>query len=122
MYSWCELSVLTPLYNLHTDFLTTHQRPNQCSQSDFLFSWFRCVLSRSHQSWSSHLPLALLYYDFILTLPLEAERFWASRQSWVSTFLYLNRYTALLFHIPVIYEYFYVMPESVSTQTFLTLT
>ena len=66
---------------------------------------------------SSHITTtALLYYDFLLTLPLEAERFWTGRRSWASIFFYLNRYTAILFHIPVIYELFYLMPESVSPQ------
>ncbi|KAI1790894.1 hypothetical protein LXA43DRAFT_890138, partial [Ganoderma leucocontextum] len=60
--------------------------------------------------------VALLFYDFILTLPHEAERFWTGRRSWASVFFFLNRYTAILFHIPVIYEIFYVMPESVSQQ------
>ena len=57
---------------------------------------------------------ALLYYDFLLTISLEVERYWTGRRSWASVFFFLNRYTAILSHVPVIYEFFFVMSESVS--------
>lgn len=46
---------------------------------------------------------AILYYDYALTLPMEIDRFWATRSiSWASGFFYLNRYLTLLGHIPLV--------------------
>lgn len=59
---------------------------------------------------------ALLYYDFILTIPQEVERYWTGRLTWPSFLFFLNRYTAVLGHIPVIAEFFGVLPEPVSLQ------
>jgi hypothetical protein len=52
--------------------------------------------------------ITILFYDYALTLPLEVDRFWnRKRLSWVSALFYVNRYTSLLAHIPVIAEYFW---------------
>ena len=56
---------------------------------------------------------AILYYDFILTLPLEVERYWTGSYSWASTFFFVNRYMSVLSHGPVIYEFFALIPEEV---------
>ncbi|KAF9523559.1 hypothetical protein CPB83DRAFT_862709 [Crepidotus variabilis] len=50
----------------------------------------------------------LLYYDYFLTLHLEHARFWSNKRrlTWVSLFFYLNRYIALLGHIPIIFRDF----------------
>ncbi|TBU38854.1 hypothetical protein BD309DRAFT_483972 [Dichomitus squalens] len=52
--------------------------------------------------------LAILYYDYALTIGAEVERFWMRRRSLVSHIFFLNRYLALIGHIPVIYEFFWV--------------
>jgi hypothetical protein len=45
----------------------------------------------------------ILYYDYLLTLPLEIQRFWTLRTfSWATFFFFFNRYLAILGHIPVI--------------------
>ncbi|RPD60831.1 hypothetical protein L227DRAFT_85243 [Lentinus tigrinus ALCF2SS1-6] len=54
---------------------------------------------------------AMLYYDFLLTLPLEVERYWTGGRSWASVFFFVNRYMAVLCHLPVVYEFFGNMPE-----------
>ncbi len=52
--------------------------------------------------------IAILYYDYWLTLPLEIERYWALKGFTTARFLfYLNRYTSLFAHVPVIVAYFW---------------
>ncbi|EJF59266.1 hypothetical protein DICSQDRAFT_128421 [Dichomitus squalens LYAD-421 SS1] len=59
------------------------------------------------------LPLvAILYYDYALTIVAEVERFWMRRWSLVSLIFFLNRYLSLLGHIPVAYELFGVYDAS----------
>ncbi|KAI0744810.1 hypothetical protein C8Q76DRAFT_789289 [Earliella scabrosa] len=65
----------------------------------------------------SSVSFAILYYDFILTLPLEIERYWKSRISWGSVFFFLNRYVSILSHIPIVYEYFGEISESWAIST-----
>ncbi|OSD03712.1 hypothetical protein PYCCODRAFT_1434104 [Trametes coccinea BRFM310] len=60
--------------------------------------------------------LAILYYDFVLTIPQEIERFWSRKLSWPSFLFFLNRYLSVIGHIPVIIEFFGVIPESVSVR------
>ncbi|EIW56667.1 uncharacterized protein TRAVEDRAFT_49485 [Trametes versicolor FP-101664 SS1] len=67
----------------------------------------------------SAVAFALLYYDFILTIPQEVERYWTGRVTWPSFLFFLNRYTAVLGHIPVIAEFFGVLPEPVPTLFFI---
>jgi hypothetical protein len=56
--------------------------------------------------------IALLYYDYLLTLPLEVSRFWDSRRlTWASSFFYLNRYLSLLGHAPVAFQYMWTNPN-----------
>lgn len=52
--------------------------------------------------------LAILYYDYFLTLPAEVTYFWLSRNkiTWASSFFFMNRYLSLLGHIPVFFESF----------------
>ncbi|KAI9443985.1 hypothetical protein H4582DRAFT_2125947 [Lactarius indigo] len=49
-------------------------------------------------------PVAILYYDYALTLSREVEYFWPNpyRTGWVSSVFFLNRYFAILGHIPII--------------------
>ncbi|KAI9068857.1 hypothetical protein FKP32DRAFT_1560931 [Trametes sanguinea] len=64
----------------------------------------------------SSLAFAILYYDFVLTIPQEIERFWTRKLSWPSFLFFLNRYLSVIGHIPVIIEFFAVIPESLSCQ------
>ncbi|TBU51489.1 hypothetical protein BD310DRAFT_834222, partial [Dichomitus squalens] len=54
----------------------------------------------------------ILYYDYALTIGAEVERFWMRRQSLVSLIFFLNRYLALIGHVPMIYELFWVNDTS----------
>ena len=60
--------------------------------------------------------VAILYYDSILTLPLEVDRFWLRRSplSRASLVFFMMRYLSIIFSVPVLYETFGLMPESVS--------
>ncbi|EIW56669.1 uncharacterized protein TRAVEDRAFT_49487 [Trametes versicolor FP-101664 SS1] len=60
----------------------------------------------------SSVAFALLYYDFVLTIPQEVERYWERKFSLPSFLFFLNRYMSVLCHIPVIVEFFGVIPES----------
>ncbi|KAI0632837.1 hypothetical protein C8Q77DRAFT_849115 [Trametes polyzona] len=60
----------------------------------------------------SSIAFALLYYDFVLTIPQEVERYWRRKFSFPSFLFYLNRYMSVLSHIPVIIEFFGVFPET----------
>ncbi|KAI1794503.1 hypothetical protein LXA43DRAFT_995301 [Ganoderma leucocontextum] len=54
---------------------------------------------------------SLLFYDYCLTLGIEIEHFWKrARVSAVSTLFVLNRYLSLLGQIPIIVEYFVILP------------
>ncbi|RPD77000.1 hypothetical protein L226DRAFT_521662 [Lentinus tigrinus ALCF2SS1-7] len=55
---------------------------------------------------------ALLYYDYTLTVGAEIERFWYRSWSVVSFGFFLNRYLSLLGHIPVMYELYASMSQS----------
>lgn len=48
-------------------------------------------------------PIAILYYDYMLTLSREVEYFWPNpyRTGWVSSIFFLNRYFAIFGHIPI---------------------
>lgn len=54
----------------------------------------------------------LVLYDYILTFPLELERFWSPLQmrQWGTFIFIVNRYIGLLGHVPIIYSYFFVPP------------
>ena len=63
----------------------------------------------------------MLYYDYTLTLTREIEHFWrGARLSLASTLFVLNRYLGLLGPIPVFFEYFVYLPQSVSLRIFGT--
>jgi len=51
---------------------------------------------------------ALLYYDYFMTLPLEAERFWAFKTNLVSALFYFNRYVCVIGHLPIIAQYLWL--------------
>ena len=62
----------------------------------------------------SSLAAAILYFDFFLTLPAEVDRYWTGNGcSWASLLFFMNRYMSIFCHIPIIYEFFWSMPESV---------
>jgi len=49
--------------------------------------------------------IVILYYDYVLTVQIEIERYWNPQcLTWASALFFVNRYGALLGHIPVIYE------------------
>lgn len=52
--------------------------------------------------------LAILYYDYFLTLPVEIAYFWPPKHrfTWASSLFLANRYLSLFGHIPVIMESF----------------
>ncbi|KAI9443987.1 hypothetical protein H4582DRAFT_2095344 [Lactarius indigo] len=49
-------------------------------------------------------PVAILYYDYVLTLSREVEYFWPNpyRTGWVSSVFFLNRYAAIFGYIPIV--------------------
>ena len=51
--------------------------------------------------------LAILYYDYLLTLPWEIQFLWSSgkQQGWVTVACLLNRYLPLFGHIPLAVSY-----------------
>ncbi|KAI0294108.1 hypothetical protein B0F90DRAFT_1670576 [Multifurca ochricompacta] len=54
------------------------------------------------------IAFSILYYDYIITLSAEVEFFWPKKRrlTWPSALFLLNRYLAILGHIPVIFEVF----------------
>ncbi|OBZ66937.1 hypothetical protein A0H81_13278 [Grifola frondosa] len=60
----------------------------------------------------SLIALTLLYYDFVLTIPMEVERYWTGSCSWASFLYFVNRYLSILSVIPVIFEFFGDMSET----------
>ena len=51
--------------------------------------------------------IAILYYDYLLTLPAEVDHFWRSRSlTWASTSFLALRYVALLGHVPLFFPIF----------------
>ncbi len=52
------------------------------------------------------LSLAILYYDYLLTLPLEIQFLWSpGKQGWLTVACLLNRYLAVFGHIPLAVSY-----------------
>jgi len=50
---------------------------------------------------------AILYYDYFLTLPGEIAAYWcAGSHTWASIVFLVNRYTAVLGHLPLLYLVF----------------
>ena len=49
---------------------------------------------------------AILYFEYLLTLEAELETFWRRGVSLPKLGFFLNRYLAVLGHIPVLYEFF----------------
>ncbi|KAI0752133.1 hypothetical protein C8Q74DRAFT_1373916 [Fomes fomentarius] len=60
----------------------------------------------------SAVSFAILYYDFVLTIPQEVDRYWKRRLSWGSALFFLNRYSSVLSHIPIIYEYYWDVSQT----------
>jgi len=72
------------------------------------------LLSDSYSSWpwiSNIAPLtaySILYYDYFLTLSKEVNSFWrAGSHSWASILFLVNRYMALLGHVPILFLVFW---------------
>ena len=65
-------------------------------------------------------PPAILIYDFVLTFSMEVERYWKGKSSFrgASLLFFINRYLSVVLSFPVVYEYFWPMPESVSSWSF----
>ena len=58
--------------------------------------------------------VGVLCYDFVTTIHLVVERYWSRPRTWASILFFLNRYTAMIAHAPIFYEFFGLMPELVS--------
>jgi hypothetical protein len=51
---------------------------------------------------------AILLYDYCLTFAAEVERCWSARRlNWGLGFFYLNRYSTLFGHVPIMLEFFW---------------
>ena len=50
--------------------------------------------------------VALLYYDWILTLPLEIRRVWASKFTFGTYLFFINRYVSVIAYIPIVLSLF----------------
>ncbi|KDR79152.1 hypothetical protein GALMADRAFT_137042 [Galerina marginata CBS 339.88] len=57
---------------------------------------------------------AIIYYDYLLTLPAEYSRYWTGKRkiSFASIMFYLNRYLTFLGHIPVILQVFWAESDA----------
>ncbi|TFY77035.1 hypothetical protein EWM64_g6978 [Hericium alpestre] len=54
----------------------------------------------------------VLYYDYVLTLPMEFECYWQPGSlNLASGIFFVNRYVALAGHIPIVYQCFVPMPD-----------
>lgn len=53
---------------------------------------------------ASHPTPALLYYDYLITLPDEVQHFWFKRPTAVTVFFFLNRYLNLIGNVPLILQ------------------
>ncbi|KAF7292111.1 hypothetical protein MIND_01237800 [Mycena indigotica] len=68
----------------------------------------------------------LLFYDYLLTLPLETARFWPAasrhRVSAVNVLFFVNRYGTLFGNIPVVMQYFWTgRPSAVKLSVCISL-
>lgn len=64
---------------------------------------------------SRHTIAVILYYEYVLTLPTEVRQYWQKgRWSLATVLFFLNRYVAIISHVPIVYEYFFQSSESVS--------
>ena len=65
-------------------------------------------------SYPGYCVSAILFYDYALTFWMEVERFWArGRPTVISSCFFLNRYLALLGHVPVMVEFYASHDQSV---------
>ncbi|KAI0078646.1 hypothetical protein K474DRAFT_892514 [Panus rudis PR-1116 ss-1] len=87
-------------------------------ESYFLFFAQSIYISRCSVAAS----LAILYYDWLLTLPSEVEYYWKRKWSTTSFFYFLNRYCSLLAHIPVIVEFYADLSEESFHQLYSAVT
>ena len=68
--------------------------------------WVSLPPSHSSLMLSMSKPVILLY-DYLLSLPLEAEVYWRSSQwTWASCLYYIIRYVSLVMTIPIGLEFF----------------
>ncbi|KAI0742660.1 hypothetical protein C8Q80DRAFT_920673 [Daedaleopsis nitida] len=61
---------------------------------------------------SSAITFSILFYDYVLTLDLEIQRFWNRRFTLVTFGFYLNRYLALFGNVPAIFEFYWPHAQS----------
>ncbi|KAJ8689337.1 hypothetical protein PTI98_013367 [Pleurotus ostreatus] len=79
-----------------------------CGAMDTQLTASELQIQNNVKSYLSLAAVTILYYDYWLTLPLEIERYWALEGFTTARFLfYLNRYTSLFAHVPVIVAYFW---------------
>ena len=55
----------------------------------------------------------ILYYDYALTLPLEARTYWRKRPSGAGWFYLANRLLGTLGHVPVLLELYFIWDQKV---------
>ncbi|TFY66696.1 hypothetical protein EVG20_g4394 [Dentipellis fragilis] len=56
---------------------------------------------------TSAAAFVILYYDYLLTLSMEQERYWTKRSlNWPGCLFFANRYIAVVGHLPVMYQTF----------------
>lgn len=100
--SVCVGFLLPRYFGLSTDFV----RPYNYYLALISFSEFKSIHHSLLMLWPQ--PVAILYYDYFLTISWEVERVWkTSGLNWATGLFYFNRYLCLLGHIPVIIEYFW---------------
>ena len=58
--------------------------------------------------------LAILYWDYLLTLKVEINTYWKARPSRAAWLYFLNRGLGLLGHLPVIVMFYFVWDRTVS--------
>ncbi|KAK7683051.1 hypothetical protein QCA50_013723 [Cerrena zonata] len=70
------------------------------------------VQTRELKRYSIAAAVVILYYDYILTVVTEYNLYWVkSRLSWTSFLFFLNRYAALVAHIPAIIQSFWEISD-----------
>ncbi|KAA1473149.1 hypothetical protein DENSPDRAFT_839588 [Dentipellis sp. KUC8613] len=56
---------------------------------------------------TSAAAFVVLYYDYLLTLSMEQERYWTKKSlNWPGCLFFTNRYIAVIGHLPVMYQTF----------------
>ena len=57
----------------------------------------------------------MLYYDYLLTLPVEIETYWKGRPSKAAWFYFCNRCLGIIGTIPVMVQFYLIRNQTVRT-------